>query len=264
VETGRANNVIAVAIFRAKRIYSGQSYRFDGEQLSFVFRWLMPLPQSQLLIVAVVALSAGCSSPSKPESVSSFTSAPSRFTFDGIEYEVAKAEITAAVADSNGEGYKLYWGIEFVSVDREVEGDFISPSVDFSLQPNIADWHDLAGIKMKWSTPINPETDARYGLTYVYDHQLISSGSLEITSRDGDRFRIVASGQNEDGHEFEIDAPARFVGIYVNGTKSDDKTTIQERLSRLIDASDLQGSRFELDADGKVGDSFYRPKADVR
>ncbi len=224
----------------------------------------MPLPLGRLLIVAVAALSACCSSPSKPESVSNFRSAPSRFTFDGIDYEVAKAEITAAVADSNGEGYKLYWGIEFVSVDREVEGDFISPCIDFSLQPNIANWHDLAGVKMQWSTPINPETDARYGLTYVYDHQLISSGSLEITSRDGDLFRIVASGQNEEGQKFEIDAPARFIGIFVRGTKSDNERTIQERLSRLIDASDLQGSRFELDADGKVGDSFYKPNADAR
>jgi hypothetical protein len=198
----------------------------------------------------------------------------SKFTFDGRQYQITNAEILAAIGDpywcdtfNKGKGKTISWGIRFqTETDEEDDddGDMPHPNVDFDgLQIRVKNWYDLAGYEAAWDKPINPETDQRYGMTYVFDHQLISTGRLQIASRKGTEFRIVASGQNEEGQQFSIDAPAVFKGIYVRGSERDSDDTIRARLKQHMDDTNLVGTPFKLDVkyDSGVmaGQSFFSP-----
>ena len=196
----------------------------------------------------------------------------SQFIFDGHEYQIKNAQIVAAIGDpywcdtyNNGNGKSISWSISF---DTTSDNDDLSPpNVDFDgININVKNWHDLVGYKTKWSDSINSETDDRYGMTYVYDHQLISNGSVQISARRGADFQIIASGQNEEGQRFTINAPAEFKGIYVHGSENDTDESIRKRVKQQIDDSNLTGSPFKLEhkygSGVKMGQSFYNPKTD--
>lgn len=196
----------------------------------------------------------------------------SQFKVDGHEYQIVNAHIVAAIGDpywcdtyNNGQGKSISWSISF---ETETDDNELSPAnVDFDVLPiRVKSWHDLVGYETQWTDPINPETDERYGLTYVYDHQLISNGSIRITNRDGTIFQVVASGQNEEGQQFTINAAAEFKGIYVRGSENDTDETIRARLKQYIDDTNLTGTPFELDhkydSGVRMGQSFYSPKVE--
>ena len=196
----------------------------------------------------------------------------SEFVFDGREYQIVKAEITAAIGDpywcdtyNHGKGKSISW---FILFETESNDDELSPpSVDFDgIQIDVKNWHDLVGYQTQWSDPINPNTDDRYGMTYVYDHQLISRGHIQITGRNGAKFQVVASGQNEGGERFAINAPAEFIGIYVRGSENDNDETIRVRLKQYLDDFNLTGAPFTLGhkyvSGVRMGESFYNPKSE--
>lgn len=194
----------------------------------------------------------------------------SKLVFDGREYKITKGEIVAALGDpywcdtyNGGKGKSLGWSIEFETDSNDL--DFPSPSVSFDgIQVDIKNWHELVGYQNQWTDAINSETDDRYGLIYVYNHQLISDGRIQIVARDRAKFRIVASGQNEEGQRFTVDGIADFKGIYVHGSEKDSEATIRARLRQYLNDENLTGSPFELDhkydSGVKMGRAFYSPK----
>lgn len=158
----------------------------------------------------------------------------------------------------------ISWSIGF-ETESDNEDEFPPPHVDFDgIEISVKNWHNLVGYEAAWDKPINAQTDERYGMVYVYDHQLISDGRVHITGRNGTEFRIVASGKNEEGQTFSIDAPAVFKGIYVRGSERDSDETIRARLREQIDDTNLIGTPFKLDfkydSGVKAGTSFYSPK----
>jgi hypothetical protein len=196
----------------------------------------------------------------------------SQFTFDGREYQIAKAEIIAEIGDpywcdtyNKGEGKSISWSISF---ETETDDDqFLPPSVNFDgIQVDVKNWHDLVGYETQWNEPINSETNERYGSTYVDIHLLISNRQVQITDRQGTKFRIVASGKDEEGNQFAIDAPAEFKGIYVRGSERDSDDTIRARLKQCIDDANLTGTPFKLDyrydSGVRMGQSFFSPTTD--
>lgn len=206
------------------------------------------------------------------------TSNTAPFMFDGHEYEIVHAEIVAAIPDpywcntyNDGKGKSISWSIQFdtESDDDELSSDddeLFPPSVELDLQVDVWNWHDLVGYETEWTTSTNPKTNDRYGLVYVYDHQLITRGRLRITSRTGTTFQVVASGLNEEGQTFRIDAPAEFVGIHVRGSEKDTEDSIHARLTQYVDDANLVAQPFELqneyDSGVKMGTSLYRPSAE--
>jgi hypothetical protein len=193
----------------------------------------------------------------------------SKLTFDGHEYRIVKAQIVAAISDpywcdkyNKGQGKSISWSISFETKTDDAE--LSPPNVDFDgIQIDVKNWHDLVGYQTQWKDAINAETDNRYGMTYVFDHQLISNGRVHVTARDRTKFQIVASGQNEEGQRFTIDAPAEFMGIYVRGSENDSDETIRARLKHCIDDVNLVGTPFKLDhkydSGIRMGKSFYSP-----
>lgn len=196
----------------------------------------------------------------------------SRLILDGYEYQIVEAEIVAAISDpywcdthNSGHDRSICWGIH-IETDSD-DDDRPPPSVEFNwFQGEFKNWHELAGYQSKWTEPINPDTGKRYGLIYVYDHQLITSGGIRITTRNGSRFHIVATGQNEEGQILSIDAPADFKGIYVHGSESDSDESIRSRLRKYIDDVNLSGTPFLLEGkyDSGIGrgESFFSPILD--
>ncbi len=193
----------------------------------------------------------------------------STIAFDGRDYRIVSAKIFASIGDpywcdtyNHGKGKPISWSIRFETESDDKE--LAPPNIDFEgIQITGRNWHDLRGYESHWSDPINSETGERYGMTYVYDHQLIRKGNVQISARDGVRFHVNASGQNEEGQHFAIDAPAEFAGIYVNGSEPDTDETIRDRLLTYIDDDNLTGTPFRLnhtyDSGVQMGQSFYRP-----
>jgi hypothetical protein len=226
--------------------------------------------------ILVVFLTFGFGRQSDPRSADHPTPMPrtSKFTFDGREYPIGKAEIVAAIGDpywcdtyNHGAGKSIAWSISFEA--KTAAGELSPPSVDFDgIQIDVKNknWRDLVGYKTQWNEPINPKTDERYGLTYLSDHLLISNGQVQITNRQGAKFQIVASGKDEEGQQFAINAPAEFKGIYVRGSERDSDETIRARLKQYIDDANLTGTPFTLDrkydSGVRMGQSFYSPTTD--
>lgn len=202
-----------------------------------------------------------------------------KFVFQGREYRIEKAEILAAISDpywcdkyNRGQGKSLSWliGFETASSGSRSElgiAEFPGPNIDFDGLPiQIKNWHDLKGLEFKWKDPIDPATGEHLGTMYVHDHQSIKNGQVRITSMDGVIFHIVASGQNEEGQEFSIDAPAEFNSIRVHGSEMDNDESIRARLREQIDDSNLSGTPFKLDSDFKYqsgvrgGEAIFTPK----
>jgi hypothetical protein len=191
------------------------------------------------------------------------------FIFGDREYQLSKATISAAVGDpywcdtyNHGKGKSISWLISFES---ETDDDDLSPpSVEINgIQPDVTNWHDLPGYETRWVEAINSETGKRCGLTYVHDHLLISIGRVQILNREGTKFRVWASGENEDGQRFTIDASAEFKGIYVRGSQTDSDKTIRARLNEHIGDANLVSTPFKLDGKYQsgvmAGSSFYSP-----
>lgn len=219
-------------------------------------------------ILAIVIFGiVGCSS-SADKSTQSRANA-GRMVFDGREYEISEAQISAVLLDpyrhdtggrggKRSEGESLSWSIRFETKKQEVDGEKISPHVDFDGLRNlkIANWHDLAGLSMSWSEPINDETGERYGLTYVWDHQLITKCNLRIKNREGTKFRVIATGENERGDSFSIDAPATFAGVRVDASGKDSDETVRARIAKQLSLANLKAGALEFRTDDKYEDGM--------
>lgn len=225
---------------------------------------------STLLILILLLL--GCRSETHTAAEPSKMPTPSKFVFDGHEYRIVTGQITASIGDpywcdtyNDGNGKAIAWSIHFSTESDDEE--LSPPNVDFDgIQIDVPNWHDLVGYSTRWGDAINIETDDRYGMVYVYDHQLISNGSVQITARDGKSFLVEATGQNEQGQRFTIVSPAEFMGIYVRGSEKDSDETIRARLKQYLDDVNLTGTPFMLEHEYgsgvKMGQSFYFPKTD--
>jgi hypothetical protein len=196
----------------------------------------------------------------------------SRMVFDGTAYAIDHADIVAALPDpywcdtyNKGKGKALSWSIRFEAKEKVLDDEPRSPNVEFNGLDflKIKDWHDLVGTSVTWSKPVNETTGERYGTTYVFDHQLIMTGKLEITRRKGTVFSVVASGVNEESQKFEIDAPAKFTGVYVRASGKDNKKTIQSRLLEHLTLDNLRPAPMEFrqkyESGVKMGSAFYTP-----
>ncbi len=191
------------------------------------------------------------------------------FVFDGQECRIVEAEIIATIRDpywcdtyNNGQDKSISWSISFEA--ESVNEEFKPAGVDFDGLPiRVNNWHNLVGYALQWTEAINPETDDRYGLTYVYDHLLITGGDLLVTKRAGATFQIIASGLDEAKQKFAINAPATFKGIYVRGSENDTSETIFQRLKEQIDDANLTGTPFKLDhrydSGVRMGHAFFSP-----
>jgi hypothetical protein len=216
------------------------------------------------VLIAYAVSATGCSHPSSKDP----GAIQNRFVFDGVEYEIAEAKISGYLPEPERPDVRnkaLQWSIYFKAIDNEEDEDFVAaPHVDFDGLESLAvrDWRNLAGISASWSRPINDETNSRYGMTYDGEHQLITRCTLKIVSRNGTQFRVVATGENESGQSFAIDAAAEFAGIRVEGTDKDNEKTVENRLSQNISIANLKAGPYELDPRFEplnVGHGLFEP-----
>lgn len=208
--------------------------------------------------------SAGCSRPSPKDGAV----VQSRLVFDGVDYQIAHAEISGYLPNpeqSDVRNKSLQWSIYVEAAGKaDNEGGETAPHVDFdgldSLK--VKDWQNLTGASVLWTEPINDKTNNRYGLTYVWDHQLITKSTLKIVSRKGTQFRVVSSGENERGQRFAIDATVEFTGIRVEGSDKDNDVTVKARLSQHVSLANLKAQPYKMDLQLdplKVGHAMFEP-----
>lgn len=181
------------------------------------------------------------------------TMTKSQFQFDGHSFAIKTAKLFAQLNDpvwcdkcNGGKGKELSWAIDVQAEDGEVDDEVIAPSaeiIDLAISPK--NWMELSGIVSQWKTAIRPETNDRYGMTYVWDHSLISTCKVEIGERNGDSFAVTVVGDNEDQQHFRISANARFAGIHVYFSGADNAASVAERLAESEDISNLTPSPFQ-------------------
>ena len=174
------------------------------------------------------------------------------FQFDGHSFAIKTALLSAHLNDpvwcdksNRGQRKELSWALAIEAYEAEVNDEVIAPSVaidDLAISPT--NWTELAGIVTQWTTAIRRETDDRYGMTYVWDHSLISACKVEIGERSGDSFAITVAGVNEVQEHFQISAIARFAGIHVYFSGADNAASVAERLATSVDISNLIPSSF--------------------
>jgi hypothetical protein len=197
-----------------------------------------------------------------------------RLIFDGHEYSVDRAKNVGALADpywcdtyNKGRGKSFLWSIQFDAEERIINDDSHAPSVGFDGLNflTIANWQQLLGISLSWSAPICTSTGKRYGMTYDLAHHLIVKCELRITQCDGCEFHVVASGENEEGQAFEIDAPAKFLGVYVHGSGRDTDESVRERLSGYLSLDNLKAGplefRHKYESGVEMVTAFFEPRA---
>jgi hypothetical protein len=185
------------------------------------------------------------------------------FICKGREYPIKSAKISAALADpywcdkyNRGKGKSLRW---FISIESEG-----GPSVDFDGLPiQVTNWHKLAPFTTEWTETLDPATEDGYASMYISDHQWVAPGRLEIKSRDGVKFLVVASGKNEEGVEFSLAATAVFREIRVRGSEKDTDETILTRLKAQLDDSNLVAAPFVLhlqySSGVRMGEAIFTP-----
>lgn len=196
-----------------------------------------------------------------------------QFQFDGHSFTIKSARIFAHLNDpvwcdqcNGGKGKKLMWCIAFESEDSEVDDEVIAPTVDIDdLAISPSNWTALSGIQSRWETSIRPETKDRYGMTYVWDHSLISSCRVEFGERTGDSFAVVIAGENEDRKRFEVSACVPFTGIDVYFSRAETAESVAARLATFLDISNLTPSQYfstmaKNDASYNAGYAVFVPK----
>ena len=181
---------------------------------------------------------------------------PARSTFklDGHRFAFKSCSIMAYLGDpywcdkyNNGAGKELSWGMEFCADSINLNDEFVAPQIDIDALPvDLKNWHQLSGVSVKGVKPINPRTEERYGMVYMYGHNQITKCTIHIRSRRLSRFRVSVSGRDEEGHTFEVDASVPFWGVRVGASEHDSAKTVTARLSDVLDVSNLTASRFKL------------------
>lgn len=103
-----------------------------------------------------------------------------------------------------------------------------------------------------------------YASIYIFNHQRVAPGRLQIRSRNGVEFEVVASGKNEEGIEFSVEATAVFRGIRVRGSEKDTEETILARLKSQLEVSNLNAGPFKLrhryESGVGMGEAIFTPK----
>ncbi|WP_182870170.1 hypothetical protein [Stieleria mannarensis] len=175
-----------------------------------------------------------------------------QFFFDDHSFSLKSARLFAHLNDprwcdtcNRGNDKSLRWCIDIEAECTEVDEEVVAPTVEIDdLAISVSNWTALSGTVVKWDKSIRPETRDRYGMTYVWDHVLISSCSVEIGERIGDLFAVEIDGENEDHERFKIVHTVRFHGIQVYFSGSDTAESVSDRLAGYLDISNLNRSSF--------------------
>lgn len=196
-------------------------------------------------------------------------STKSTLMFDGRKYQISRARIFAVIPDpywcdtyNDGANKGISWFINFQTAD---DSDQDRPrNIHFEKLPiRVRNWCNLTGFSTSWDTARDPGSGDSRGWIYIDSNILIDEGSVQIVSRNANTFRVVASGRNEEGGEFSIDASAQFVGVDVRGSGLDTDDSIRERLRDFLDDQNLEGTPFKTDrkydSGVEMGNSVFRP-----
>lgn len=204
-----------------------------------------------------------------PKSKSTDMRSLGKFLCKGREYRVESAEIMAGISDpywcdkyNKGKDKDLSW---LISIETQTDDPaFPGPNVDIGLPIKISNWHNLAPYEKAWTEAVDAATGEGYGTMYIFDHQSIAPGRVQIKSRDGVQFQVVASGKNEEGIDFSLEVTAVFREIRVRGSEKDTDETILARLKSQLDDSNLSAAPFQLDhtynSGVRMGEAIFSPK----
>jgi hypothetical protein len=177
------------------------------------------------------------------------------FKIRNKEFNVQEAQINMCFYDKefckrreeNAE-YKLLCFINVDMNDEWIDEAWWSPSLyhNNGIRLDIGSWKELEGITLTWNSEINERGEEAGGL-YVFEHEAVTSGKIEILERQENKFKIRWSGKgnifwdDEYGGNvpFELECMADFKGICLccEGINEEE---IRAQLSKLINIDEFE------------------------
>lgn len=186
------------------------------------------------------------------------------FKLGKLEFEVESAVIDATFSDAGMSVFdlttkenqpKFVWTLE---IDME-ERDFVTESAlleaeeegeepfyesaspmlyhNNGFRMNVKSWKDLEGMSKTWESD-NNEDGEEAGYLYVFEHENVTSGTIEFLRREGNVFHVkwIGTANVFWDDEYDEDVPFEFEG----------DATFRELLALGVDAANLDDMKIEL------------------
>lgn len=169
-----------------------------------------------------------------------------------------------AYVDPRGEGLYLFLGLYMNTNEYEdAEGETTEWSPDLyhnsGIRIEVGNWKELAGMTFEW-TSAHDENYAEAGCLYVFGHEDVTAGKIEIQKREGDSFTIRWSGKghvfwNDEYGEnvpFEAEFTATLSQIRIKKIKQIKQVSDEELLKEVSEFIDLNDFRLTTINDEKA------------
>ena len=115
----------------------------------------------------------------------------------------------------------------------------------FSL--NVHSWKVVEGMSKTWEEEYNEEEEEA-GFLYVFEHENVTSGTIEFLKREGSRFLVKWTGtanvywDDEYGADvpFEFEDWIPFEGIFAGCDRISNRKELEETMAEFIDISEFE------------------------
>ncbi len=195
------------------------------------------------------------------------------FKLGKLEFEVESAVIDAVFSDAgmgvldplrkeNQPEFKWYLEIEmkdgdfvteWIPDDEDDDDEPFYESVSPILYHNngfrmdVKSWKDLEGMSKTWESDCN-EDGEEAGYLYVFEHEDVTSGTIEFLKREGNVFYVKWNGtanvfwNDEYGEDvpFEFEGDATFKGLLTLGVDVTNLEDVKIKLSKYIDMGEFE------------------------
>lgn len=177
------------------------------------------------------------------------------FKLKNKEFMVEYAEISMCFFDKeccesmgqSGEN-KLLCFIEIDMEEKWIDEAWWSPRIyhNNGITLEIDSWKKLENLTLKWDSEVN-ERGEEAGYLYVFEHEDVTSGQIQILERQGNKFKIRWTGKanvfwdEEYGEDvpFELETIADFAGITLTCYKLSDEEANSE-IQKMINLDEFE------------------------
>lgn len=135
--------------------------------------------------------------------------------------------------------------LENLEDDEEIYYESVSPRLyhNNGFRIDIKSWKDIEGLSLKWNSQYNANGEEA-GTLYVFEHEAVTSGTIEFLERNGKRFLVRWTGTANVywDDEYGEDVPFSFEGeVEFSGVSAycDDISTLDELKIAMTDFINL-------------------------
>lgn len=176
------------------------------------------------------------------------------FVFDGCKFEIANAELYAAVSN---DGATISWGMSVDAQENEIENVPYSPALNIEF-PRL--------FLRRWIGISNKDftfEESAKGTAYSIDHQKIVAGNISIGSFHEGYFNVSGNCVDAETLEFQFETRVLFVGVRVRCSERDTENSVWGKIQSHVDLDRLRQGLIDLhrtlDDGSRIGSCLFKP-----